>query len=88
MSRHLSFRSGNPALSANIFKNLPKDQSNQTMTLDGAVNKTTISLLILMVCAYYTYTNQITDYVFIGFIGGFIIAILTIFKKNLSPKGP
>ena len=49
MSRHLSFRSGNPALSENIFKNLPKDQLNQTMTLDGAVNKTAISLLILMI---------------------------------------
>jgi uncharacterized YccA/Bax inhibitor family protein len=52
---------------------------------DGAVNKTAISMGILLLAAYYTYSNAIMDYVFIGFIGGFILAIVTIFKKEWSP---
>jgi uncharacterized YccA/Bax inhibitor family protein len=55
------------------------------MTLDGAVNKTAISMGILLLAAYYTYSNAIMDYILIGFIGGFILAIVTIFKKEWSP---
>ena len=55
------------------------------MTLDGAVNKTAISMGILLFAAYYTYTNAIMDYIFIGFIGGFVVALVTIFKKSWSP---
>jgi uncharacterized YccA/Bax inhibitor family protein len=55
------------------------------MTLDGAVNKTAISMGILLLAAYYTYSNAIMDYILIGFIGGFIVAIVTIFKKEWSP---
>ena len=77
-------RSGNPALNKNTFKNLT-NSSGDLMTLDGAVNKTGISLLILMAAAYYTYSNAIMDYILIGFIGGFILALVTIFKKDWSP---
>ena len=77
-------RSGNPALNKNTFKNLT-NSSGDLMTLDGAVNKTGISLLILMAAAYYTYSNAIMDYILIGFIGGFIVALVTIFKKDWSP---
>ena len=49
MSRHLSFRSGNPALNKNTFKNLQRTSTNsfvknQTMTIKGTVDKTAISL--------------------------------------------
>ena len=77
-------RSGNPALSKKTFNNL-STTSNEVMTLDGAVNKTAISMCILLLAAYYTYSNAIMDYVLIGFIGGFIVAIVTIFKKEWSP---
>jgi len=77
-------RSGNPALGKKTFENLTTS-SNSVMTLDGAVNKTAISMGILLLAAYYTYSNAIIDYIFIGFIGGFIIAIITIFKKEWSP---
>tara|TARA_B110000967_G_scaffold11205_1_gene10983 strand:- start:124 stop:744 length:621 start_codon:yes stop_codon:yes gene_type:complete len=40
---------------------------------------------ILLLAAYYTYSNAIMDYILIGFIGGFILAIVTIFKKEWSP---
>ena len=77
-------RSGNPALSKNTFENL-KTTPDGVMTLDGAVNKTAISMGILLLAAYYTYSNAIMDYILIGFIGGFIVAIVTIFKKEWSP---
>ena len=77
-------RSGNPAQSKKTFENL-KTTANGVMTLDGAINKTAISMGILLLAAYYTYSNAILDYVLIGFIGGFIVAIVTIFKKEWSP---
>ena len=77
-------RSGNPALSKKTFENLTVT-TNEVMTLDGAVNKTAISMGILLLAAYYTYSNAIMDYVIIGFVGGFIVALVTIFKKEWSP---
>ena len=76
-------RSGNPALSKKTFENLISSP-NGVMTLDGAINKTAISMGILLLAAYYTYTNAILDYVIIGFVGGFIVALITIFKKEWS----
>ena len=77
-------KSGNPALSKKTFENL-KSTSGEVMTLDGAVNKTAISVGILVFAAYYTYSNAIMDYVLIGSIGGFVLAIVTIFKKEWAP---
>ena len=77
-------RSGNPALSKKTFQNLTSTESG-VMTLDGAVNKTAISMGVLLLAAYYTYSNAIMDYVIIGFVGGFIVALVTIFKKEWSP---
>ena len=77
-------RSGNPALSKKTFNNLTIESSN-VMTLDGTVNKTAISMGILLLSAYYTYSNAIMSYIMIGFIGGFILALVTIFKKEWAP---
>jgi uncharacterized YccA/Bax inhibitor family protein len=77
-------RSGNPALSKKTFENLTVT-NNEVMTLDGAINKTAISMGILLLAAYYTYSNAIMDYVIIGFVGGFIVAFVTIFNKEWSP---
>ena len=76
-------KSGNPALNKKTFENLIAS-SPGVMTIDGAVNKTAISMGILLLAAYYTYTNAILDYVIIGFVGGFIVALVTIFKKEWS----
>lgn len=93
-------RSGNPALSKKTFENLTS-KGSAVMTLDGAVNKTAISMVILLFAAYYTYKNAIMESMTIpfpilgwidvniviisGFIGGFIVALITIFKKEWSP---
>ena len=77
-------RSGNPALNKKTFENLT-NTSGGVMTLEGAVNKTAISLLLLMCAAYYTYSNGNLSLIWPGFIGGFIVAMITIFKKEWSP---
>ena len=84
MNRHLTMRSGNPALNKNTFKNISTDSSN-IMTIDGTVNKTIISLLILISASTYTFFSEITYLIFPGLIGGFIFALITIFKKEWAP---
>ena len=54
MNRHLSLRSGNPALSTSTFKQFSSTAS-ETMTIMGAVHKTALSLLLLMTTALYTW---------------------------------
>ena len=84
MLKTSTLRSGNPALNSKTFENF-SSVSDVKMTLDGTINKTTISLGLLVLSAYYTFTNGILDYIIIGFVGGFILAIATIMKKEWSP---
>jgi len=84
MNRHLSFRSGNPALNSKVFKGFSAVSGDQ-MTLNGTVNKVGISLFILIACACFTFISSNTSFIWIGFIGGFIAALVTIFKKEWSP---
>ena len=84
MRNHLSLRSGNPALNKNTFKGLQTSEG-QIMTIDGTVNKTSIALIILLVSAYYTFSTSNTNFIFIGFIAGLILAIATIIKKQWAP---
>ena len=84
MRRHTAFRTGNPTLTANTFKNISNDTSEK-MTLEGSVNKSGMSLLILMLTAFYTFTTNNPNFIWIGFIGGLILAIITMFKKEWSP---
>ncbi len=83
MASSLSFRSGNPALGSETF-NISSHGMN-TMTLEGAVNKTAIGLFLVMTTALITWNNPSPPLMFGGLIGGFIIAIATIFKKDWAP---
>ena len=83
MNRHLAMRSGNPALNKNTFAGL-SGQSGDVMTIDGTVNKTFISLILLFVAALYGWNSLNTSLIMLGFVGGFILALVTIFKKHLS----
>ena len=85
MRRHLSLRSGNPALSSKSFENISFAKTDDVMTINGTINKTAISLSILLICAYYTFVNQIPFLIPVGFIGGFVLALITIFKKEWAP---
>ena len=84
MNPHLSMRSGNPALSAKTFKNAV-NTGTEKMTIGGTVNKTAMSLLLLMATASYTWTNPSPALMMFGLFGGLIMAIITIFKKTWAP---
>ena len=88
MNRHLSLRSGNPALTKNTFSNFSTTIENK-MTLEGTVNKTILSLLILMISASYTWHTWSPDsgstLMYVGMFGGFILALATIFKPTWAP---
>ena len=91
MARHLSFRSGNPALNKNTFKGMTAQRStgpiirDDFMTIGGTVNKTAISLFLLIAAGYYSYTSTLTYLWMAGAIFGIIAFFVTIFKKELSP---
>ena len=83
MSNHLSLRSGNPVLSKSTFSNT--GSISEKMTINGTVNKTAISILLLVGTGYLTFTT-INPGLIIGCgIGGFIVAIITVFKKEWAP---
>jgi len=90
-------RSGNPALGQNTFLDIGSGRvvsgSDQAMSINGTVNKTGILLLLIMISAMYTWSlytgpesmSAITPLLLIGGIGGFILALVTIFKKQWAP---
>ena len=96
MSKHNALqmfgRSGNPALNDNTFMNEGRVMG-QTMTLQGTVNKTGFLLGILVLTAVYTWNlffqtgnpAAVMPIAIGGAIGGFIMALVTIFKKTWSP---
>ena len=89
-NNHLSFRSGNPALGKQTFKTLKRDSSgplvrDDVMTIKGTVDKTAISLLLMLCAGYFTFNEGSLGYIAIGGIGGFIVALVTIFKKEWAP---
>jgi len=85
MNKHLSYRSGNPVLTSNAF-NLKSDYSDK-MTIGGTVNKTFLTLMILVGSAYYSWTYiSITNVLaFPSVIVAFIVGIITIRKKEWAP---
>jgi len=82
-------RSSNPALSNNIFQSLPVTTTDK-MTLQGTVNKTGLLLLFILFTATFTWQQytlgaSTTGWMALGGIGGFIAALITVFKKHLAP---
>ena len=91
MRQHLTMRSANPALNANTFKGLSYSASSDVMTINGTVNKTALSLLLLMTTALYVWNLPIgspkaSALMMMGIFGGLGVAILTAFKPHLAPK--
>jgi len=83
MASHLSLRSGNPVLTKSTF-NSGLDVS-ETMTINGTVNKTAISLFLLIGTGYFTFGVINPIILIVCGIGGFITAIVTVFKKQWAP---
>jgi len=91
-------KTSNPALGDKTFQDLANNQSGSLtdagrMTLSGTVNKTGILLLCVMATAAWTWHQflvsgdmaAVAPLMIAGMIGGFICAMVTIFKKEWSP---
>ena len=84
-NQHLSYRSGNPVLTSKAF-DIQSDYVDK-MTIGGTVNKTFLSLMILVGSAYYswTYVSVINVMLLPSLIIALIIGFVTIRKKEWSP---
>lgn len=92
-------RSSNPALKDSTFLDLSSGSvvagDQGTMSLNGTVNKTGMLLLMTVLTAAFAWSQTMTPtgevapgamgYLLGGGIGGFILALATIFKKEWSP---
>ena len=89
-------RSGNPALGNSTFLDLGTGTvvrgDTGAMTLNGTVNKTAFLLVLTLVGAMYTWSRffagdgaGLMPFVWGGLIGGLVLALVTVFKKEWSP---
>ena len=82
-------RTSNPALNEKIFQGAGV-ATGEAMTLRGTVNKTGVLLICVVATATWTWnlflhtrtSDTVLPLVAIGGIGGFIFALITIFKKT------
>jgi uncharacterized YccA/Bax inhibitor family protein len=83
-------RTSNPALNEKAFKG--QVAFSDAMTLQGTVNKTGLLLLGVVVTAAWTWglahsnaPEAAIPWMIGGLLGGFVVALVTIFKKTWSP---
>lgn len=82
-------KSGNPALSEKNFQTVFVGGSSETMTIKGTLNKFGFMLLMLMGSAFYSWKEfngggNVTPLIWTGLIGGLVIALIIMFKKEWS----
>ena len=92
-------RSGNPALKESTFLDsatgVVVTRDAGAMTLNGTVNKTGLLLLLAVMTAAYAWSQTLDVggnlsatapyYLWGGVIGGLVLALVTVFKKEWSP---
>jgi uncharacterized YccA/Bax inhibitor family protein len=74
-------RSGNPALGDATFRGLPR-LGDDVMSIQGTVNKTGISLLVVVAGAAVTWNTGSPILMILGAIGGLVLGLVTAFKKT------
>jgi uncharacterized YccA/Bax inhibitor family protein len=89
----MELKTSNPAFAGKTFTvNGVAAGYGPTMTISGTVNKAGILMLCVAATAVWTWNQFFTNgpasvggYVMIGAFGGFIAAMVTVFKKEWSP---
>ncbi|MDR3716211.1 MAG: Bax inhibitor-1/YccA family protein [Puia sp.] len=84
------FKSGNPTLSEKVFQNQVVIPGQEVMTERGALNKFFFLFLMVMASASFTWGafyqgKNILPWVIGSAIGGFVVALVIIFKREWSP---
>jgi uncharacterized YccA/Bax inhibitor family protein len=85
-------RTSNPTLNDKVFERAGYGSGN-SMTINGTVNKMGVLLLLVLIPAAWMWNQVMTAWepsqamapALIGGIGGFIFALITIFKKTWAP---
>lgn len=85
------FKSGNPTLSENRFKDTVLQNvvtHENAMTVNGTLQKFGFLFLMMMGTAFYAWkeyaeggSNALT-FIYVGAIGGLVVAVVLMFKKN------
>lgn len=89
-------KSSNPMISEEkLRKVIPADAAilddnviaptTQAMTVNGAVNKTMILGLILLITTFFSYTSPMQIFLPVGALGAAAVFMLTSFKPHLAP---
>lgn len=83
-------RSSNPTLSKKIFEKYSYDSSaTGVMTVQGTVNKIALMLVLVVASATFTWGQVLSGaggqgLMMLGGIGGFVVALITVFNKKRS----
>ena len=85
-------RSSNPVMTGRIYEKAGTALSGNVMTINGTINKIGLMLLLVIVSASYTWNlvlgndpGRVGTLAIVGGIGGFIIAMVTVFSPKSSP---
>ncbi len=86
-------RTANPALRAEVFQRLVFSTANaQQMTVQGTVNRTFILLGLVLLSSTFIWLNYAAQNMGLvmglgitGALGGFVLSLVTLFKKEWSP---
>ena len=84
-------RTGNPTLNNTAFSGTQAGAGEEPMTLQGAVYKTAILLILLAGASCWTWGQMrvnpayVAQWSFIWMIFGFVVGLVTVFKKSWAP---
>src|SRR5580693_8689120 len=90
---NMDMKTSNPAFAGNTYTvNGVAAGYGPSMTISGTVNKAGILMVCVLATAAWTWNQFFTNgpaavggYTMIGAFGGFIVAMVTVFKKEWSP---
>lgn len=93
MARDEIFKTSNPTLNGRVFQSGHEVVFGETMTVNGVINKTGFLLLLVTLGAIWPWTlafenpgNPLVSVLMIvGLIGGLVMALATVFKKEWAP---
>jgi len=80
-------RSSNPALRDDIFYRSLLSDTDNLMTVQGTINKTLLLLALVLISAALVWENYavVLPFLLPAMIGGFVVALITIFRQQWSP---
>jgi uncharacterized YccA/Bax inhibitor family protein len=87
-------RTSNPTLNENTFSGLPRATgADGAMTLQGTVNKSFLLLVVLLLAAFWPWSQSlaggdqgaVAGAIMIGLIGGLVLGLVISFKATLAP---